>query len=99
MSTKKQPVVYVDANEMARIIRSYRGGHIFGVEFVKKDGSIRKMSCRHGVHKGVKGVGLKYDPLAKGLISVFDVNSDGFRMINADTLRCVNIDGFRFQLR
>ncbi|MEY2703508.1 MAG: hypothetical protein RLY43_2147 [Bacteroidota bacterium] len=30
-------------------------GKLFGITFVKRDGSIRSMTARKGVHKGVKG--------------------------------------------
>ena len=36
-------------------------GRIFYAEFIKKDGSLRKMTARLGVHKGVTGKGMHYD--------------------------------------
>lgn len=49
-------------------------GRIFTVDFVKRgDGSIRTMSARRGVSKGVKGVGQSYDPKAHNLLTVYDM--------------------------
>ena len=37
---------------------------IFSVEFIKKDGSVRNMTARLHVKKGVKGTGMSYNPIA-----------------------------------
>jgi len=68
-------------------------GQIFSVEFEKKDGTIRRMNCRTGVTKGVKGVGLSYDPKDFDLMTVFDLQKKNFRMINTSTLRSVTVKG------
>ena len=36
-------------------IRKIAGGKFFSVEFEKKDGTLRKMTCRLGVKKHLKG--------------------------------------------
>lgn len=72
-------------------------GVIFGVKFIKKDGSVRKMSCRTGVHKYVTGTGLRYKPLLKGLVGVFDMNSS-YRMVNLKTLQEVSFNGIRYRV-
>lgn len=46
-------------------------GKLFQVTFVKKDGSTRKMVARLGVNK-TSGAGLNYDPIAKGLVTVYE---------------------------
>lgn len=68
-------------------------GKIFSVEFVKKDGSNRKMVCRTGVKKGTSGVGMKYNPIEKGLLPVFDMQKGAFRMINLKTITKLTIMG------
>lgn len=73
-------------------------GKIFTATFLKKDGSERKMNCRLEVTKGVKGVGLKYNPAKKELISVYDVQSRGFRTINLRTLISLKISGRTYTL-
>lgn len=61
-------------------------GKIFSVTFVKKDGTIRKMTARLGVKKDIKGVGLSFDPTAKQLVVVFDMQKRAYRMINLQTI-------------
>lgn len=61
-------------------------GKIFSVTFVKKDGTIRKMTARLGVKKDLKGVGLGFDPTAKQLVVVFDMHKRAYRMINLQTI-------------
>lgn len=67
-------------------------GKIFNVKFVKKDGTLRSMTCRREVKKGVTGVGMKYDPAKYNLITVYDMQK-GFRMVNASTIKEVTING------
>ncbi len=71
---------------------SLLGDKIFTVTFVKKDGTVRVMNARRGVKKGVKGVGMSYDPYSKNLIPVFDMQKDAFRMINAETILEIKAD-------
>jgi|TARA_R110000868_G_scaffold47897_3_gene156388 hypothetical protein len=59
---------------------------IFNVEFIKKDGTHRLMTARLQVQKGVKGVGLKFDPFEHNLITAFDMRKGAFRMINCNNL-------------
>lgn len=63
-----------------------KGGRIFSVTFIKKDGSLRRMVARLGVRKGVKGVGMSFSPSDKGLMVVFDMHKREFRMINLNTI-------------
>ena len=80
------------------------GGRLFSVVFTKKDGSERSMVCRRSVKKGVTGKGLKFDPSARGLLPVFDMNKptpDGqgaFRMITLDGLRRLRVNGQTFKV-
>ena len=69
-------------------------GKFFTVTFTKKDGTLRKMTCRIGVNKGVTGKGLAYEPTEKGLKVVWATDAQGYRMINLATitsLKCNNI--------
>lgn len=65
----------------------------FSVDFVKKDGTLRHMTCRLGVSKHVKGVGLTYNPEDKRLIVVWDTVAQGYRNINQSTIKRVRISG------
>jgi hypothetical protein len=64
---------------------------IFSVEFIKKDGSVRTMTARLHVKKGVKGTGMAYNPIEKGLLPVWDMQKKGFRMINLKTVTKLQI--------
>jgi len=59
---------------------------IFSVTFTKKDGTVRTMVARLNVKKGVKGTGMAYNPIEKGLLPVWDMQKNAFRMINLKTV-------------
>jgi hypothetical protein len=77
---------------------------IFGVTFEKKDGSIREMTCRRGVVKGVTGVGMNYDPEIHNLVVVYDMAlankgvAKPFRMIPIDRLRRYKYKGVEYNI-
>ena len=68
-------------------------GKIFTVEFIKKDGTLRKMNARLGVKKHLKGGTLAFDPSERNLLPVFDMQKEGYRMINASTILNIKIGG------
>lgn len=65
------------------IIEGFKG-RIFTVTFVKKDGSIRKMNCRTGVTKFLKGGKRTTDP--NKYIIVFDMQNNAYRAVNKETI-------------
>ena len=71
-------------------------GHTFYAESVKKDGSLRRMTARLGVHKGITGKGMRYDPAAYGLLPVFDMDKAQWRMINLNTLQRIHLNHQKF---
>ena len=68
-------------------------GQVFSVAFTKKDGSVRHMNCRTGVTKHLKGGKLAFDPMERGLFSVYDMQSKGYRFINLDSMHGLQIAG------
>ena len=69
-------------------------GKVFGVQFIKRStGEVRNMSARTGVTKYITGEGLKFSPSKKNLIAVFDMNKQGYRMINLEGLTSLRING------
>ena len=66
---------------------------IFSVTFIKKDGSERTMVARLHVKKGLNGKGMAYNPVEKGLLPVWDMQKNGFRMINLKTVTELKIKG------
>ena len=73
-------------------------GRIFFVEFIKKDGSLRRMTARLGVKKGINGKGMRYDPASYGLLPVFDMDIQQWRMINLNTLQRIHSNHGKFQV-
>jgi len=68
-------------------------GRFFTVEFKKRtDGTNRLMLCRTGVTKGVTGSGLRFNPVDKGLKTVWDCNKRQFRMINLGSVSRINVN-------
>tara|TARA_R110002020_G_scaffold322026_2_gene537888 strand:- start:1690 stop:1962 length:273 start_codon:yes stop_codon:yes gene_type:complete len=68
-------------------------GKIASCEFIKKDGSLRKMVFRTKVTKGVTGEGMKYNPSDYGLRTVYDMQERGFRHVNLKTIQMITAHG------
>ena len=73
-------------------------GKFFSAVFRKKNGERRLMNCRTNVKKHVKGVGLKFKPQDKGLMTVFDLQKGKYRFINLMTLERLKIHGNEYQV-
>ena len=84
--------------DRAREIIDATGGRIFFVEFVKKDGSIRKMTARKGVHKGVTGKGMTWDPEAHGYATVYDMDKDAWRLVNCRSILRIHCAGHQYNV-
>jgi len=74
-------------NFVKRILSS--NGKIFSVEFIKKDGTKRLMNCRLGVTKYLKGGSSTLNP--EKFITVYDLQSEGYRAINKESI--INVKG------
>lgn len=85
---------------MLEAIQKIKADHkkIFSAQFIKKDGTRRAMICRLGVTKGVKGVGMSYNPADHNIITVFDMRKNAFRSIPADRLLCFKMDGIKYEV-
>lgn len=73
-------------------------GKIFKVTFRKKDGTFRRMNCRLGVQKDLTGKGMAYKPEDYNLMTVYDMEKEGYRMINLNTLLYVTVGGVKYQV-
>ena len=71
-------------------------GRFVSVEFIKKDGTLRKLTGRLGVTKHLKGGVSTLDP--SQYITIFDVEKKGYRAINRDTIKAVTIDGIHMEV-
>ena len=66
-------------------------GKFFTVVFIKKDGSTRSMNCRLGVTKHLKGGLSTLNP--EQYLTVYDVQSEGYRAVNLSTIVSVTCGG------
>jgi len=90
--------VIINREDAIEMIKDSQG-KIFGVSFIKRTtGEIRHMSARRGVRKEVNGQGLKYDPESKKLLTVYDMNKQGHRMLNIETLYRLSLKGIDYTI-
>ena len=82
----------IDKNTAKKYIYE-TNGKIFSAVFTKKNGEKRKIICRQGVAKYVKGIGLKFKPEERSLIGVFDMHKKAYRFINTATLEQITVQG------
>ena len=89
------------------LLKEMNSGKIFTAHFLKKDNKTkeftipRTMTARTGVKKGNKAKGLSFDPMAKGLLPVLDMDlskaekdiNKAKRFVNLNTLIWVKIGG------
>ena len=89
----------MQTEQLRSIIKELAGGKIFSVDFTKKNGEARTMLCRLDVTKYLKGGVLGYDQVEKGVMSVYDIQSAGYRMINLETVTEIRANGqvYRFE--
>ena len=72
-------------------------GGIFSVEFIKRsNGQLRKMVCRLGVKKHLKGGTKAYSSKAHNLLTVFDMDNKGYRSIPVDAIQRISVNGQTF---
>lgn len=83
----------------AQMLTEVNDGLFFSVKFVKRtDGTVREMVCRKGVTKALRGGALAYNPTAKNLVNVFDVQAGDYRNINLEGLLSVKMNGNVFEV-
>jgi len=88
--------------QVKETLDNLKGGTIYSVTFVKKDGTLRVMNSIKNTHKGIKGVGLKFDANERGFVPVYDLQlakanhgtdpSKCWRMINLNTVQKIVIN-------
>jgi hypothetical protein len=78
-------------------VKEMVGSKIFSVEFIKLNGEHRKMVCRLGVKKHLRGGSLSYDAKSLNLLPVFDMEKGDYRMINFDSIINVTVDGVTYE--
>ena len=83
------------SDELKAMIKSTKG-RFFSCTFIKKDGSMRVMNARIGCHKGVKGIGRKFQK--ENLVTVFDAQAKEYRMVNVDTMQNFKCGKFNWKV-
>lgn len=86
----------MDTETLRSAIKEMAGNTIFGATFVNKNGEVRDMVCRLGVKTHLKGGDLPFDPVDKGLLPVFDMQKEGYRMINLKTITELRVKGVTY---
>lgn len=82
------------STELKKLIQKEAQGTFFSVTTKKRTtGTIRVYNCRLGVHKGVTGEGMPFNPDDKNLIVVWDRKVKGYRMVNVDGIQELKVRG------
>jgi len=71
----------LSSSEVDDLLKLIPESAIFTVVFVKQDGTVRKMVCRRGVKKYLKGGEATYKA-NKHLVGVFDMRKKEYRCFN-----------------
>ena len=76
----------MDREDLLKIIGD---GKFFSCEFIKADGSVRKLRGRLGVKLGQKGGVKPFNDAEKSIITVWDLDKKAYRSFRVDRLRNV----------
>ena len=96
--TPSEPSGTISKADAKTLIKATKG-KFFTVTFTKKDGTTRVMNARLGVKAYLKGGELPYDPEPKGLIPVYDMGKQEYRMINTNTITNIKIGNKEFKVK
>ena len=83
------------SDELKAMIKSTKG-RFFSAEFIKANGSKRKIVARVGCHIGVKGTSNRKQK--EHLIAVYEPKTKGWRTINLQTLQHFKCGNFEFSV-
>ena len=96
-SSEKQKATNTPSFTLNNLHKLVADGKIFQVEFVKRTtGELRKMRCRLGVNKHLKGGKKAYSTKDKQLLTVFDMEAKGYRSIPVEGIRLLRVGGQSF---
>lgn len=90
---------YLTKRQVEKFIESMVNGAIFSVVFEKKDGTLRRMVCKQGVTKHLKGGEATYNGKEGDgdNIGVFDTEAGEYRCFNATRVLRVKGGGATIQ--
>ena len=72
--------------------KAFVGNKIFGVDFIKKDGSLRTYNARVNVKKHTKG-GTNPVEHISNLVSIFEMDAGQYRTLNINTITQLRCEG------
>ena len=84
------------SDELKAMIKSTKG-RFFSAEFIKANGSKRKIIARVGCHIGVKGTSNRKQK--ENLVTVYEPKVKGYRTINLETLLSFNCGCFEWHIK
>jgi len=79
------------------LIQNHKG-EFFHVVFIKKDGTLRKMTCRTGVKKYLRGGSLSYDPSKVLNVPVYDMEAKGYRTVKCSSIKSLSLSGDTYEV-
>ena len=83
------------SDELKAMVKSTKG-RFFSAEFIKANGSKRKIVARVDCHIGVKGTSNRKQK--EHLIAVYEPKVKGWRTINLETLQNFKCGGFNWEI-
>ena len=83
-------------NNLLKSMIKNTNGKFFTCFFVKKDGTLRKMTARVGVKKGLTNSGFVREE-KENLVCVYDMVAHDFRFINLSTLKSLKCGDVQYQ--
>lgn len=84
--------------KLSGLLQAQRGKFVT-CEFVKQDGSVRKLNGRLGVTKHLRGGGpSKIAASDKPYVTVFDVQCKDYRVINLETVFAIRASSIQYRI-
>ena len=84
-------------NNLLKSMIKNTNGKFFTCFFVKKDGTLRKMTARVGVKKGLANDGFVREE-KENLVCVYDMVAHDFRFINLSTLKSLKCGKLEYKV-
>ena len=84
-------------NNLLKTMIKNTNGKFFTCFFVKKDGTLRKMTARVGVKKGLVNNGFVREE-KENLVCVYDMVAHDFRFINLSTLKSLKCGKLEYKV-
>lgn len=89
----------IEPSEVKTIIENIPKGAFFSVEFIKKDNTYRKMTCRFGVKSKLNPHPIRKKPeMPDNYRTVYDINAKGYRHINLETILTICTNHIEYEV-